>query len=95
MILTGVYSGLKPSKVSVHWLISSFVRFIFFYKISPRVCTIKFSLVNNITTKVPTKTTIVTYRDYGKELQGFMTVCNIYQKTIRDLWNKAYEKGKE
>lgn len=34
------------------------------------------------------------YKDYGKALTGFRTVCNQYEKAIREYWNKAYIKTK-
>ena len=34
------------------------------------------------------------YKDYGKALTGFRTVCNQYEKAIREYWNKAYIKAK-
>lgn len=34
------------------------------------------------------------YRIYGKELTGFRTVCAIYERSIKEWWDKAYVKGK-
>ena len=32
------------------------------------------------------------YKDYGKNLTGFRTVCNQFEKGIRELWDRAYNK---
>jgi len=33
------------------------------------------------------------YRDYGKELVGYKTVCAQYERKIRELWDKAKNKN--
>jgi len=34
------------------------------------------------------------YREYGRELVGFRTVCNQYTKRIRAIWDEAYKTQK-
>ena len=34
------------------------------------------------------------YKNYCKELTGFKTVCATYERSIKELWDKAYMKGK-
>lgn len=35
------------------------------------------------------------YKDYGKSLTGFMTICKKYESSIREWWDKAYAKTVE
>jgi hypothetical protein len=35
------------------------------------------------------------YKDYGKGLPGFKTVCNQYDQTIRTIWDEIHKKGKK
>jgi hypothetical protein len=34
------------------------------------------------------------YKDYGKALTGYRTVCNQYEKSISAIWDEAYRKAK-
>jgi hypothetical protein len=35
------------------------------------------------------------YKEYGKSLTGFMTMCKTYEKSIRELWEMAYAKNQK
>lgn len=34
------------------------------------------------------------YRDYGKSLTGFLTVCKQYENKIKEVWEEAYKNKK-
>ena len=33
------------------------------------------------------------YKDYGKELTGYLTMCKKYEQAIIETWEKAHQKG--
>ena len=35
------------------------------------------------------------YREYGKSLIGYKTVCNQFERRIRDIWDQAYKTEKK